>query len=135
MTEDCRIEDIDAFIIKTFHDSTSEVQVWIDELSDCASCWITSYQPGKAVLEINDELLVNERSNRTQVDMPVVSTQSKTLDPFRTVDRSVSPFVSDLRLQVGVPTYEDRNLGSSRSQSTWVVKESANELAKRADAF
>ena len=42
--------------------------------------------------------------------MPEVSAQRKTFDPFRTVNRSISPFVGDLRLQVGVSTNEDRNV-------------------------
>src|SRR5256885_3955753 len=76
----------------------------------------------RSVLEINDELGVNKRSNRTQVDMPEVSTQRKPLDPFRTVNRSISPFVSDLRLQVGVSTYDHRNARSFRSQSLGIAK-------------
>src|SRR5438046_2715683 len=98
MTKDRRIQYIGPFVIDTFDDSAREVQAWIQYLGDCSSCWIANNQSRKAVLKINDELRVNKRRNRTQIDMPEVSAQRKTLDPFRTVNRSISPFVSDLRL-------------------------------------
>ena len=57
------------------------------------------HQPGKAALEIDDELWVNERRNRSKVNMPKVSAQREALDPFRTVNRAIRPFIGDLRLQ------------------------------------
>src|SRR4029453_15888790 len=98
MTKDCRIQDIDPFIINTFDDSASKIQAWIQHLGDCARCWIANNQSGKAFLEINDELWCDRRNNRTQVDMPEVSTQCKTLNPLRAVNSSISPFVRNLRL-------------------------------------
>src|SRR6266699_2683968 len=83
---------------------------------------MTNNQGGESVLAISAEQHDNQRSNRTQVDMPEVSTHRKTLDPFRTVNRSISPFVSDLRLQVGVSTYDDRNARSLRSLSLRIAK-------------
>src|SRR5262249_14357381 len=54
--------------------------------------------------------------------MPEVSAQRKTFGPFRAVNRSISPFISNLGLQIGVPTEDDRNARSWRSQSPGIEK-------------
>src|SRR5207249_11702881 len=58
-TKDGGIQNIDRFVIKTFHDCPGQVQVGIDDPGDCASCRLTTHQSGEAVLEINNELWAN----------------------------------------------------------------------------
>ena len=58
--------------------------------------------------------------------MPVVGAQRKTLNPFRTVNRSIGPFVSDLRLQVGISTYEELELRACRGSSLGSLNGRAN---------
>src|SRR5207249_575783 len=95
------------------------------------SCRITTDQPGKAVLEINNKLRVNERRNRSKVDMPKVRAQGKPSYPFRTVNRPVRPFVSDLRLQIGVSSHDDPDRSSWRCQSLRIAK----LVGERGEAF
>ncbi len=48
--------------------------------------------------------------------MPKVRAQRKAFDPFRTINRSVGPFIGDLRLQIGVSPLADPNSSSVRSK-------------------
>src|SRR5207244_8340456 len=52
-------------------------------------------------------------------------------DPFRTVNRSVGPFIGDLRLQIGVSSHDDPNESSIRSQSLWIAK----KFGERSEEF
>src|SRR4029077_10115161 len=104
------------------HNSASEVKAWIEDAGDCASCRITTHHSGKAGLEINDELRVNERGNRSKVNMPKVCAQSEAFDPFRTVNRPVRPFIGDLRLQEGISTLDYLNRGAIGCQSLRIGK-------------
>src|SRR5947199_4936303 len=97
MAKDQRVQNKDRFVIKTFHDGAGEVQVGADDARDCASCWITNHQPGKLALTIDNESQVDSCRNGSKVDMPKISAEGETRDPFRTVNRSVRPFVGDLR--------------------------------------
>lgn len=54
--------------------------------------------------------------------MPEVSAQRKAFDPFRAVNHSISPFVGNLGLQIGVSTCDERNASSWRSQSLGIEK-------------
>src|SRR5882724_7574901 len=54
--------------------------------------------------------------------MPEVGAQRKTLDPFRVVNRSISPFIGHLGLQIRVSTDNERNASSWRSRSLGIVK-------------
>src|SRR5439155_9453445 len=130
-TKDGGIQNIDRFVIKTFHDCPGQVQVGIDDLGDCASCRITTHQPGEAVLEIDNELRANERRNRSQINMPKVRAQGKAFDPFWTVNRSVGPFIGNLRLQIGVSSHDDPNESSIRSQSLRIAK----KFGERSEEF
>src|SRR5882724_11009397 len=80
------------------------------------------HQPGEAALEIEDELRANERGNRSKVNMPKVRAQREAFEPFRRVNRSVGPFVSNLRFEERISNHDDRNARSIRSQSLWIVK-------------
>src|SRR6476646_3129097 len=89
------------------------------------------HQAGEAVLEIENELRVNERRNRSKVNMPKVRAQREAFDPIRTINRSVGPFIGDLRLQIGVSPLDDPNTSSVRSQSLRIAK----EFGDRQEAF
>src|SRR5438552_1495337 len=71
-TKDGGIQNIDRFVINPFHHGAGKVQVGIADPGDCASCQITTHQPGEVVLEIDNELRTNEGRNRSQVNMPKV---------------------------------------------------------------
>src|SRR5207248_8414571 len=59
-TKDGGIQNIDPFVINTFHNSASEIKARIEDFGDCASCRITAHRPGEAVLEIENKLRANE---------------------------------------------------------------------------
>ena len=80
------------------------------------------HQAGKAVLEIENELRVNERRDRSKVNMPKICAQRKAFDPFRTVNRPVGPFIGDLRLQEGISTLDYPDRGVIGCQSLRVAK-------------
>ena len=51
---------------------------------------------------LDNELRTENRGNRSHVDMPPIGAYGKALEPFRAVNQSVGPFVSDFRLQVRI---------------------------------
>ena len=53
--------------------------------------------------------------------MPEISAQGKTSDPFRTVNRSIRPFVGNLRLQERVPGQEYPDCGAVGCFPRWIV--------------
>src|SRR6266536_3622489 len=63
--------------------------------------------------------------------MPKIRAQRKTVNPFRTVYRSVGPFIGDLRLQIGVSSLDDPNESSWRSQSLRIAK----QVGERSEEF
>src|SRR5437762_7586857 len=63
--------------------------------------------------------------------MPKVRAQGKAFDPFWTVNRSVGPFIGDLRLQIGVSSHDDPNESSIRSQSLRIAK----KFGERSEEF
>src|SRR5882724_4513247 len=89
------------------------------------------HQPGEAALEIEDELRANERGNRSKVNMPKVRAQREAFEPFRSVNRSVGPFVSNLRFEERISNHDDRNTRAIRSQSLRIVK----IVGERSEAF
>ena len=53
--------------------------------------------------------------------MPKISAQGKTSDPFRTVNRSIRPFVGNLRLQEGIPGQEYPDRGAVGCLPRWIA--------------
>src|SRR2546423_12497106 len=51
---------------------------------------------------IENELSSKNRRNRSHIDMPPVGAYRQALGPFRAVNKSVGPFVSDFRSQVRI---------------------------------
>src|SRR6266516_3196476 len=60
--------------------------------------------------------------------MPKISAQGKTSDPFRTVNRSVRPFVSNLRLQERVSGQEYPDCGAGECFPRWIDKKSIDAV-------
>src|SRR4029077_302798 len=58
--------------------------------------------------------------------MPEISVQGKTSDPFRTVNRSIRPFVGNLRLQEGVSLDEYPDSGIFRGLPRWILNADEN---------
>src|SRR5207302_6976965 len=64
---------------------------------------------------------------RSKVNMPGISAQGKTSDPFRTVNCSIRPFVGNLRIEERVSSQEEPNASSWRRQSLRIVKKTGGE--------
>ena len=70
---------------------------------------------------IDNELRVDGGRNRSKVDMPKISAQGKTFDPFRAVDDSVRPFIGNLRLQERVSLGDYPDPGAGLGQILWIA--------------
>src|SRR6266576_4114332 len=76
---------------------------------------------------IDDEIPTRHIGKRSKVNMPKISAQGKTSDPFRTVNRSIRPIIGNLRLQERVPV--DEYLDYVDGLSLWIVKRAGGEEA------
>src|SRR5438309_1631241 len=110
VSEDRRIQDIDYLVVETFQNRPSKVGVWIDNERGRAKIRstigggrgsgrrrVSRDQAGKIMLD--NELPSENRGNRAHIDMPPVGADRQALEPFRAVNKSVGPFVSDFRSQ------------------------------------
>src|SRR6478672_3987073 len=113
VTEDRRIQDIDQLVVETFQDRASQVLVWIDDKRDGANKARrgrrTGYQRStaspcscKRAFMVENELRSDKRRNRSHVDMPPIGAYRQALEPLRTINGPVGPFVSDFRVQQGI---------------------------------
>src|SRR5437764_10479131 len=71
---------------------------------------------------IDDEIPTRHIGKRSKVNMPEISAQGKTSDPFRTVNCSIRPFVGNRRIEERVSTQEEPSASSWRRQSLRIVK-------------
>ena len=65
----------------------------------------------------DNEIRTENRGNRSHVDMPPVGAYRQALEPFRAVNQSVGPFISDFRSQVRIAdlAFLDLTLGEVRT--------------------
>src|SRR2546430_12379489 len=76
---------------------------------------------------IDDEIPTRHIGKRSKVNMPKISAQGKTSDPFRTVNCSIRPFVGNRRIEERVSTQEEPSASSWRRQSLGIVKKTGGE--------
>src|SRR5712671_1486539 len=76
---------------------------------------------------IDDELPTGHRGKRSKVNMPEIGAEREAFDPFRSVNRSVGPFIGNLRIEKRVSTQEEPNGSSWRRQSLRIVKKTGWE--------
>ena len=112
MAEYRGIHNIDRFVVQTFEDNTGEVLVRIDKDRDRPKrtgngARSTEYEwPVRLVTkECDCGLGTQGRHDVTHVDVPPVGAKCQSLNPFRAVNNSVSPFIRHFRMQEGVTGY------------------------------
>ena len=76
---------------------------------------------------IDDELPTGHSGKRSEVNMPEIGAQREAFDPFRSVNRSVGPFIGDLRIEERVPGQQEPSASSWRRQSLRIVKKTGGE--------
>src|SRR4029077_17981802 len=99
--------------VEAFKNRAGHVFVWINDEGDCATIRLTigkrwgvrwrrrsKYQAGKIMLD--NELRAEGCHNRAHINMEPISTHGQALNPFRTVDDSVAPFIGRFRVQQGI---------------------------------
>src|SRR5262249_28703997 len=101
MAKDRRVQDVDRFVVETFKDRACKIFVRINDQEDRSRSTrnrrgSTENQTGDIIL--NNELCAEKRCYRSHIDMPPICAEGKALDPFRTVNCPVGPFISHLRL-------------------------------------
>src|SRR5207248_2373901 len=80
---------------------------------------------------IDDEIPTGHIGKRSKVNMPEISAQGKTSDPFRTVNCSIRPFVGNRRIEERVSTQEEPSASSWRRQSLRIVKKNGRSSGRR----
>ena len=142
VTKNRRVENVDRFVVETFENCACKIFVGIDDQDDRAQLtrsWrrTTDNQTGDIVL--NNELRAEEGCDRPHINMPPIRAERQALDPFRTVNGPVRPFIGDLRVEVGI-SYNAIFRTAIGLVSKWIEErcgmpcEEAGEISDRAGA-